>query len=98
MGWSSKQEVQVDQTLPIGSIGNPKLMDHPKNQPLCLVGRTSKEQLSLVFGKDFKSFWYVFVGKSVYVDMSHDSCVFFKNLIHQHLSYGTIGEVTGGMG
>ena len=25
------QEVQVDQTLPIGRIGNPESMDHPKN-------------------------------------------------------------------
>ena len=31
------QEVQADQTLPIGMIGNPESMDHPKDQPLCLV-------------------------------------------------------------
>ena len=31
------QEVQLDQTLPIGRIGNPESMDHPKDQPLCLV-------------------------------------------------------------
>ena len=31
------QEVQADQTLPIGRIGNPCSMDHPKDQPLCLV-------------------------------------------------------------
>ena len=31
------QEVQADQTLPIGRIGNPESMDHPKDQPLCLV-------------------------------------------------------------
>ena len=34
---SCTQEVQVDQTLPIGGIGNPCSMDHPKDQPLCLV-------------------------------------------------------------
>ena len=39
------QEVQVDQTLPIGRIGNPELMDHPKDQPLCLVDCTSRMTL-----------------------------------------------------
>ena len=36
------QEVQADQTLPLGRIGNPCSMDHPKNQPLCLVDWTSR--------------------------------------------------------
>ena len=38
------QEVQADQTLPIGRIGNPESMDHPKDQPLCLVDWTPREK------------------------------------------------------
>ena len=43
------QEVQVDQTLPIGRIGNPCSMDHPKDQPLCLVDWTSREYTCIFF-------------------------------------------------
>ena len=32
------QEVPVDQTLPIGRIGNPELMDHPKDHSLFGLG------------------------------------------------------------
>ena len=39
---SYTQEVQADQTLPNVGIGNPESMDHPKDQPLCLVGWTSR--------------------------------------------------------
>ena len=42
------QEVQVDQTLPMGRIGNPESMDHPKAQSLCLVGWTSREEFNKV--------------------------------------------------
>ena len=31
-----------DQTLPLGRIGKPESMDHPKDQPLCLVDWTSR--------------------------------------------------------
>ena len=35
--YSLSQEVQFDQTLHISRIGNPESIDHPKDQPLCLV-------------------------------------------------------------
>ena len=43
MGWFNRclvmefQEVQADQTLPVGRTRNPELVDHPKDQPLRLV-------------------------------------------------------------
>ena len=46
------QEVQVDQTLPIGRIGNPESMDHPKDHSL--FGRLDSQGTS--FG-GFDS-WY----------------------------------------
>jgi len=47
---------QADQTAcPVVVVGNPESMDHPKNQPLCLVGWTSRAyKISL---PTFTQFW-----------------------------------------
>ena len=34
--WCPRESLK-DQTLPLGPVGNPEKMDHPKDQPLCLV-------------------------------------------------------------
>ena len=39
---SLTQEVPRPNGLPLGRIGNPERMDHPKDQPLCLVDWTSR--------------------------------------------------------
>jgi len=44
-GFKYTQEVQFDlaRLAQAGRIGNPSKMDHPKDQPLCLVDWTFKE-------------------------------------------------------